>query len=61
MYKIIKSDTTCDYSVIEIATEHVMYTGRVESYARELCRSLNLGNGFNGFTPAFVVERFLAN
>lgn len=41
------------YRVIEKDTDLIIQLISNEEEARELCRSLNLGSGFNGFTPTF--------
>ena len=46
------------YQIIEKDTDLVIRQVKEEKEARELCRSLNLGAGFNGFTPAFFTEEF---
>lgn len=46
------------YDIIEKDTNTVVYKDCKESNARELCRSLNLGSGFNGFTPIFFTQDF---
>ena len=46
------------YQIIEKDTDLVIRQVKEEKEARELCRSLNLGAGFNGFTPAFFIEEF---
>jgi pyruvate kinase len=30
---------------------------KTEKDARDICRKLNLGSGFNGWTPSFVAEK----
>jgi hypothetical protein len=47
-----------EYDIIEKDTNTVVYTERKENSARELCRSLNLGSGFNGYTPMFFTQSF---
>ena len=42
--------------VIEKDTKLVVYTTKKEIEARSMCRSLNLGSGFCGFTPEFFAE-----
>lgn len=43
--------------VVEIETGQVIKSGVPTAEARELCRSLNFGNGFDGKTPAFFLEK----
>lgn len=45
-----------DFDVVEKDTELVVYTTESSKVARSMCRSLNLGSGFNGFTPTFFAE-----
>lgn len=42
--------------VIEVNTGHTIRSGLSVDKARELCRALNFGGGFDGFTPAFFIE-----
>ena len=46
------------YAVIEKDTHLLVYHTRTERGAREMCRSLNLGAGFDGYTPAFFAQEF---
>lgn len=46
------------YLVIEKDTDHIVGRVKNENKAREICRSLNLGSGFNGYTPAFFIQDF---
>jgi len=46
------------YSIIEKDTELDIFQVCKEREARELCRSLNLGSGFNGYTPFFFTQGF---
>lgn len=46
------------YNVIEKNTAQIIMTYEKEKEARETCRSLNLGGGFNGFTPSFFLCKF---
>ena len=43
--------------VVEVNTGHTIRSGLKVDKARELCRSLNFGGGFDGWTPAFFVEK----
>lgn len=43
--------------VVEISTGQTIKDTIPAPEARELCRSLNFGNGFDGKTPAFFLER----
>lgn len=46
------------YHIIEKDTGLVVSRVNIEEEARELCRSLNLGSGFAGYTPAFFIQDF---
>lgn len=50
-YKVKKSET--GYDIIEKETDVVINLEYNEKKARDLCRKMNLGSGFNGFTPDF--------
>jgi hypothetical protein len=45
------------YNILEKTSETVIELETSEKNARDLCRKLNLGSGFNGWTPAFVAEK----
>jgi hypothetical protein len=42
--------------VIEVTTGHTIKSNLAVERARELCRHLNFGGGFDGFTPAFFLQ-----
>lgn len=42
-----------EFHVTESDTDLVMMKTKVKDEARKLTRALNLGAGFNGFTPTF--------
>jgi hypothetical protein len=44
------------YHIIEKATEQTVASYQSSREARRVCRSLNLGSGFSGFTPTFFCE-----
>ena len=46
------------YQIIEKDTELVVMELKAHEEARVLCRSLNLGSGFDGFTPTFFTLSF---
>lgn len=46
------------YHIIEKDTGYSINIFKTQDKARELCRSLNLGSGFDGYTPAFFLEDF---
>ena len=43
--------------VIELSTGQVIKENLNNTKAKELCRSLNFGGGFDGNTPAFFLEK----
>lgn len=43
--------------VVEVNTGHKIREGLSVDKARELCRGLNFGKGFDGWTPAFFLEK----
>lgn len=45
------------YEVVESTTEQVVKTDMTQSEAKAMCRHLNLGGGFDGWTPAFFLEQ----
>lgn len=56
-YRVSKVKGTNTYNIVEKSSELVVQTMDDEKEARKLCRSLNLGAGFNGFTPTFFTIR----
>lgn len=46
------------YDVVETATDQVIYTSN-EKDARLFMRHLNLGGGFDGWTPSFLLKNFM--
>lgn len=46
-----------DGKVIEISTGHVIKENLNSTKAKELCRNLNFGGGFDGNTPAFFLTK----
>jgi hypothetical protein len=58
-YSVIKSDSGNFYNLLEKESETVIEIQEInESNARSMCRKLNLGAGFNGWTPGFLARRF---
>jgi hypothetical protein len=53
----INSPANQTADVIEIKTGQVIESGIPVKQAKELCRSLNFGSGFNGNTPAFFLQK----
>lgn len=54
-YSVKKGNT--GYNIVEKDTEVVIEVERSEKEARDICRKLNLGSGFNGWTPTFFAMR----
>ncbi len=52
-YRVEKNSTENEFRVIEKDTEVILYKSHSKVDARSICRSLNLGSGFNGLTPKF--------
>jgi hypothetical protein len=51
-YSVVKNETG-KFDIIEKDSDVVIEINRAESEARSICRKLNLGSGFNGWTPPF--------
>lgn len=45
----------CD--VLEATTGHIIESGLPRREAMDMCRTLNFGGGFNGWTPAFFLQK----
>lgn len=56
MSYVVKQGKT-GYNIIEKDTDVLIELERSESHVRALCRKLNLGSGFNGWTPGFFSEK----
>lgn len=54
-YSVKQGET--GYNIVEKDTDVVIVLERSESDARALCRKMNLGSGFNGWTPPFFTTR----
>lgn len=55
-YKVEK-DENDNYSIVENETERIVDTSKSEKKARNVCRNLNLGAGFQGWTPDFFCSK----
>ena len=63
-YKIVEalllpedSEKNCPvYKVVETKTQQIIETFSEHKKAKELLRHLNLGGGFDGFTPSFLLQ-----
>lgn len=59
-YSVIKDEQNV-YDIFEKSSENVIeIRSKDEKIARVMCRKLNLGSGFNGWTPEFVAKRMNA-
>ena len=52
-YKMVEDNNT--FGIYEIATEQVIKTFTDRNEARKFLRHVNLGGGFNGWTPTFFM------
>lgn len=50
--------TEASFDIVEKESDFVLKTTDDESIAKKLCRSLNLGAGFNGYTPQFFCYQY---
>jgi len=57
-YKIIKQNDFVS-SIFETRTEQYVAMSLPANEAKDLCRCLNFGSGFDGFTPNFFNERIV--
>jgi hypothetical protein len=46
------------FDIFEKETETVIQLKADEKQARDVCRKLNLGSGFNGWTPSFLAVSY---
>lgn len=53
-YKVQKSDDL--FEVLETETGNIIKSELTNSQAKDLCRRLNFGGGFDGWTPSFFNE-----
>lgn len=58
-YKIVEKDN--HYVVFETATEHEIATFNEKQKAKAFMRKLNMGSGFDGWTPHFVITKISNN
>lgn len=57
-YKLVASADKSNYDVFETATEQVIGSFADQKDARYFMRQLNLGGGFDGWTPSFFLKDF---
>ena len=56
-YSVIKCNTTKNrFNIVEKDTKTTINLLTSQKCARIICRKLNLGSGFNGFTPDFFAK-----
>lgn len=53
-YKIVRRKK--QYCVLEVGTNKIVRKYGHRSSASELCQHLNLGGGFDGYTPSFILS-----
>lgn len=59
-YSVIKSEKNV-FDILEKDTGSVIEIKKTdEKEVRSMCRKLNLGSGFDGWTPDFVAKRMFA-
>jgi len=58
-YNLIEGENKTMYDVLEETTNQVIksFPGNKFSEARAFMRHLNLGGGFDGFTPTFFLKK----
>lgn len=44
------------YQVLETPTQQVVWEHKTQDLAKKHVKKLNLGGGFDGFTPSFMVQ-----
>jgi hypothetical protein len=59
-YSVVKNEKN-RYDIFEKESDVVIEIAKAdEKEARAVCRKMNLGSGFNGWTPDFVAKRMFA-
>jgi hypothetical protein len=58
-YSVKKANSA--YNILEKESNTIIELTDDEKRARDICRKLNLGSGFNGWTPEFVASKFNKN
>jgi len=58
-YNLVEGKDKLNYDVLEEATNQVIdsFPGDKFKEARAFMRHLNLGGGFDGFTPTFILKK----
>ena len=49
------------YNVVECGTKQIIKSDMGHLEAKSLCRHLNFGGGFDGFTPEFFLKKMMIN
>lgn len=57
-YKLVAKENSFD--ILEKDSNLTIVLDAEEKRAKQLCRKLNLGSGFGGWTPLFFAEKFTA-
>lgn len=57
-YKVVKNNESFD--IYEKDSDVLIDLDTTEENARNLCRKMNLGSGFNGWTPPFFAVKYNA-
>lgn len=58
MSYIVEKKTNSDYNIYEKKSGIIIELSVEERKAKDLCRKLNLGSGFNGWTPIFFAVKY---
>jgi hypothetical protein len=53
-YRVLETET--GYAIMEKESDVRIELNKSEKEIRDLCRKLNLGSGFNGWTPPFFAS-----
>ena len=60
-YSVVKNEKS-RYDIMEKNSGSLIKIDNLEEKEiRTMCRKLNLGAGFNGWTPRFIAEKLLTN
>lgn len=54
----VVKETHGKFNILEKDSNIVIEMEYDEKSARDICRKLNLGSGFNGWTPPFIAEKY---
>ena len=60
-YKILPDMSDHTYGVVETNTMNVIKNNMDHLHAKMMCRHLNFGGGFDGWTPAFFLQKIEKN